>query len=58
MDKIIAEYKKLKSQQSGEVGNEQSTHEANWNDAISEKMNELLKRVTDDVSKRIRLNHL
>jgi len=57
MEKVLIEYKRLKSQLTENVGCEESVDEVGWNDGIIEAMENLLKKVPKDVAQKIRLNH-
>lgn len=58
MEKLLKEYKDLKSQLTPNVGCEESVMEVGWNDQIKESMENLLKDVPKDISERIILNHI
>lgn len=58
MELILKKYKRLKSQLSGELGNEEDPIEASWNDGIIESMEELIKNLPKCVKTSIRLNHI
>jgi hypothetical protein len=58
MEKLLIEYKRLKSKLEGEVGCEENTSQLIWNEGILEAMENLLLDVPDDIAKMIRLNHL
>ena len=58
MEKLLIEYKRLKSKLEGEVGCEETTSQLIWNEGILEAMENLLLDVPDDIAKMIRLNHL
>ena len=58
MEKILKEYRNLKSKLSGEQGSEESSIEASWNDGIQSDMNSLISKFPKDVQKLIKLNHI
>jgi hypothetical protein len=58
MEKLLNEYKQLKSKLVGELGCEETIGEVGWNDQIVEAMENLLKDVPDEIAKMIRLNHI
>ena len=55
---IISEYKRLKLKLTENVGCEESTIGVGWNDSIIENINDLLEYIPEDITKRIRLNHI
>ncbi len=57
MEKLLIEYKRLKSQLTENVGCEESIFETSWNDGITEQMENLLKDLPKDVAQSIRLGH-
>jgi len=57
MEKILVEYKKLKSMLTSNLGCEESMDEVGYNDSIKESMEKLLKDLHPKVAKSIRLGH-
>ena len=58
MEKLLIEYKRLKSQIEGELGCEETPNQVMWNDGIVIAMEELLKGVDPDITQKIRLGYL
>jgi hypothetical protein len=58
MEKLLIEYKRLKSKLEGDVGCEENISQLMWNEGILEAMENLLLDVPDNIVKMIRLNHL
>ena len=58
MEKLLIEYKHLRSMLTPNIGTEESMHEVNYNDSIIESMENLLKCVPPDIANMIRLNLL
>ena len=57
MEKILVEYKNLKSMLTSNLGCEESMDEVGYNDSIKESMEKLLKDLHPKVAKPIRLGH-
>ena len=57
MEKILVEYKKLKSMLTSNLGCEESMDEVVYNDSVKESMEKLLKDVDPKVAQSIRLGH-
>ena len=53
MIEILREYKRLKYQLSGDLGNEECGFEASWNDSIMESMEELIRNMPEDIKNSI-----
>ena len=58
MEKLLSEYKRLKSQLVGECGCEETIDQVGWNDHIMECMEKLLENVDEHIAQHIRLNHI
>lgn len=58
MEKLLVEYKKLKSQLTPNIGCENSMVEVGWNDSIREAMENLLINVPKDIAQNIRLGYI
>ena len=56
MEKLLIEYKKLKSQITENIGCEESVDEVGWNDSIMEAIENLLKDTPKDIAQSIRLS--
>ena len=57
MEKILVEYKNLKSMLTSNLGCEESMDEVGWNDGIMEAMDRLLEGVPKDIAQSIRLGY-
>ena len=57
MEKILVEYKNLKSMLTSNLGCEESMDEVGYNDSVKELMEKLLKDVYPKVAQSIRLGH-